>query len=361
MDQYPYSFEPYKSMASKFHCPSCNHSRKTFTRYINNQTGEHIHSTVGKCDRVNSCGYYYTPTQYFKENNISNDKTLIQNYSKPKPIQPNPTSYINPDTFKASLKNYGSNNFIYFLSKKFGDPITEELISKYYIGTSKKWSGATVFWQVDNFGNVRSGKIMLYSQITGKRIKEPFNHIAWVHKVLPQPDFVLKQCIFGEHLLKGNSNQVAIVESEKTAIIASIYFPQLTWLAVGSLTNLTEKICTVLKGRSVILFPDLKAYNIWCLKADELSHITNFHVSSILEKNATPEAKLQGLDLADYLLKYSPNDFSNPHPSATTIQQPQIIIPKTIHQAYTKPSIIIPPDNRAQYLAAIENKYNNPS
>ena len=35
----------------------------------------------------------------------------------------------------------------------------------------------------------------------------------------------LKQCFFGEHLLREKTMPVAIVESEKTAIISSVYLP----------------------------------------------------------------------------------------------------------------------------------------
>ena len=42
---------------------------------------------------------------------------------------------------------------------------------------------------------------MLYNSETGKRIKEPYNHVTWVHSVLHKDDYNLKQCFFGEHLL----------------------------------------------------------------------------------------------------------------------------------------------------------------
>lgn len=60
-----------------------------------------------------------------------------------------------------------------------------------------------------------------------------------------------------EHLLHIGSawlpktKEVAIVESEKTAVIASIYLPQFTWLAFGNLTNLSFEKCKVIRGRKV--------------------------------------------------------------------------------------------------------------
>lgn len=74
-------------------------------------------------------------------------------------------------------------------------------MKRYKVGTSKYWDGATVFWQTDNQNKVRTGKIMLYNPETGKRIKEPYNHVTWVHSVLHKGDYNLKQCFFGEHLL----------------------------------------------------------------------------------------------------------------------------------------------------------------
>lgn len=53
---------------------------------------------------------------------------------------------------------------------------------KYKIGTSKNWNGATVFWQTDNQNNIKTGKIMLFDKLSCKRVKEPYNHITWIHK-----------------------------------------------------------------------------------------------------------------------------------------------------------------------------------
>ena len=144
---------------------------------------------------------------------------------------------------------------------------------------------------------------MLYDPINGKRIKEPFNHIQWIHTTNNEHEFHLKQCIFGEHLLKNNNKTVAIVESEKTAIIASVYFPQYVWIAVGSLNNLNIKRCSILKGRNVILFPDINGFNKWSTKALEIKEIAYVHVSDIIERIATDEERIKSLDIVDYLIQ----------------------------------------------------------
>ena len=224
-----------------------------------------------------------------------------------------PASFIPVTTFKESLKHHLENNFIKYLIIIFGSEITEQLISKYFIGTSKHWNGATVFWEIDinKPAKIRTGKIMLYNAITGKRIKDKDYNPNWVHSVLNLSEFTLQQCFFGEHLLQGNNMPVAIVESEKTAIIASVYLPKFIWLAAGNKTGLTDEKCKVLQGRKVVLYPDLSkpedkisAFELWTQKAKELSHITCFTVSDLLERKATEAEKSQGLDLADYLIKF---------------------------------------------------------
>jgi hypothetical protein len=103
--------------------------------------------------------------------------------------------------------------------------------------------------------------------------------------------------------LKGNSKPVAIVESEKTAIISSYFYPQFVWLAAGSKDGLNPDKWNVLKGRTVELYPDLAAFDKWKAKAQELSKIAKVTVSEYIEQIATEAERKEGLDLADYLLK----------------------------------------------------------
>jgi len=325
MKNHPFTLEPYKGMKSRYRCPQC-HKERVFTRYIHSLSGDHIHPDVGRCNRENNCGYHYTPKQYFADNPIDQDPASYQSAGHQTSSLPEKsTTYIPGKILKASLKKHEDNHFIQFLISLFGNQITSKLIGQYFIGTSKHWEGSTVFWQIDISGRIRSGKVMLYDPVSGKRVKEPFSHITWVHKLLKQEQFVLKQCLYGEHLLKDKSKPVAIVESEKTAIIASVYLPQFTWLAAGSLNNLNTENCEVLSGRHVILFPDLNGFDKWTAKADELSDIATFIVSDLLERKATDDEKVKGLDLADYLIRYDHRDFQSQEPEAV----PEAMLPFT--------------------------------
>lgn len=320
MNEHKYILEPYKGMNTRYRCPSCQQRDKTFSRYIDTETGEHIHPSVGRCNRESNCGHHYTPKQYFQDNNISFDTPQPKAY-KPRPVTPlpKPVSFIPVEVFKASLNPtaFEVNHFVKFLIDLFGVEVASEQVSLYFIATSKHWNGSTVFWQIDTQGKVRTGKIMLYNPTTGKRVKEPFNHIHWVHKALKQPEFNLKQCFFGEHLLIDKTKPVAIVESEKTTVIASVYLPQFIWLAVGSLTNLNAEKSSILKGRTVTLFPDLNGFEKWSSKAKELSHLAIFTVSDLLERKATDAERKQGFDLADYLIKFNYKEFALTEPEAT--------------------------------------------
>ncbi len=304
MIDYRYILEPYNGMKTRYHCPNCN-KKGVFTKYIDNQTNEHLNDVVGICNRLIKCGYHYTPKQYFNDNNYSFDKwnnSEITVIKKPKKeITP---SFVNVEVLKKSFETKQPNYFIDYLASIWDYEIAYYLADKYNIGTSKYWQGATVFWQVDLNGNIRSGKIMLYDASNGKRIKKPYNHINWVHRVLKLDNFNLEQCYFGEHLLNEDSGKpVAIVESEKTAIICSIYLPEFIWLACGSANNLNEVKTKVLKGRNVVLFPDLGCFDLWNNKIENLTNLATFRTSTLLETKATETEKRQGLDIADYLTK----------------------------------------------------------
>lgn len=304
MTPYRYTLEPYKGRNSRYRCPACNRPH-SFTRYIDTETGQHIAPHAGRCDREIQCGYHYTPKQYLADTGLAGYDAAPRHLPRRQVVLPVACSYIPDDMFRHSLRpaGYEANNFAHYLLGLFGAVVSGQIMYNYFIGSSTHWHGATVFWQVDADRNVRTGKIMLYDVNTGKRVKQPYNHIAWAHTTLQ--NYHLQQCFFGEHLLQASRfKPVAIVESEKTAVIASAFMPRYIWLATGSLSNLTAAKAQVLHQRDVTLFPDLGCYHKWSDKAKELSAIAQWDVSPLLEEHATAQERQQGLDLADYLIKH---------------------------------------------------------
>jgi len=300
MTQFKYVLEPYKSKNSRYTCPSCKQPHQ-FTRYIDIQTNAHIANHVGICNRASKCGYHYTPKQYFQDN-PQYEKSLPKSQPQPQPqSQPQPPSFINPQLFQKTISNYNKNNLIKYLDSIFDKQTVNHLINIYKIGTSSRYNGGTtIFWQIDMQGNIRTGKLIKYNPITGKRQKKPYVATNWVHAIQCQKEFNLVQCLFGEHLLNEDpSAPIAIVESEKTAIIAQAKMPDFLWMATGSLNEFKPSKLNVLKGRRVVAYPDLSAYGRWFKKAGKL----DFHieVSDYLEKNATEEQRKEGLDIADFL------------------------------------------------------------
>ena len=59
-----YKLEKYKGQSTRFTCPKCGRKR-SFTRYIDSETGEYISPLVGICNRLVKCAYHLTPKNVF--------------------------------------------------------------------------------------------------------------------------------------------------------------------------------------------------------------------------------------------------------------------------------------------------------
>jgi hypothetical protein len=108
--------------------------------------------------------------------------------------------------------------------------------------------------------------------------------------------------LFGEHLLKQYPfKNVAIVESEKTAVICSHFWSEYIWLATGGKSQLNDRL-QVLKGRKIVAFPDVDGYQEWREKLSQVVGI-DITVSDILEKSASAEDRSNHVDIADLLIR----------------------------------------------------------
>ena len=300
LTQFRYTLDP---GSRKFRCPACE--RKRFVRYVDNETGDYLPDDVGRCDRELSCGFHKTPKQ---ADGIDLTDAL---YRTPEPPKEPKASTLPYRYVERSLGKYEANTFVKWLATLPGwDWNRAESVARLYkVGTgSGDVEGWAIFWQINKEEKVRSGKMIRYDS-TGHRMKQGYSY-DWIHSRMKKAglldDFELVQCLFGLHIVD-DSKPVAIVESEKTAIICSQYLPVFHWLAAGQIHGINEYKLRPLKGHSITLFPDIGAFDLWRQKASELPY--QIQVSDLLERNASDEN--EGFDLADYLTRYDLNIFKS--------------------------------------------------
>ena len=302
-----YHLEKYRTKASRHECPNCH--RHSFTYYVDD-SGEPLDPTCGRCDHESSCGYHYPQKQFFQDHPDRKKKT-----EKPfiptmqlKPHLPKPLCTI-PFEYVSRSASYNS-TFVRFLCglfdrQRLDSPTIHRLGELYALGATRKQE--VIFWQIDIQGRVRSGKIMKYGP-DGHRVKDE-GGVNWVHSrmmkqgLLPQ-DWELTQCLFGEHLLNWPEHRdkvVALVESEKSALIGAACFPNYVWLATGGKSQFSPDKMKVLKGRTIIMFPDVDGYQEWKKQAKALT-FCKVVVSDVLEKNVTAEEREARIDIADWLV-----------------------------------------------------------
>ena len=113
----------------------------------------------------------------------------------------------------------------------------------------------------------------------------------------------MTQCLFGEDQLPLYPDKVVcLVEAEKTAVICAGYMPEYVWVAVGGKNQLNERL-DVLRGREIIVFPDIDATEEWTAYFDGRTDL-NVQVSTMLEENATEEDREAQIDIADLLIRF---------------------------------------------------------
>lgn len=298
-----FQFAPYNSH-SKGTCPQCG-QRKRLRRYIDIETGQYLPDHVGVCDRIEKCGYKYTWYDYVRDESKEDHVFTSKPHKDFKDKKSDKFSTIPAEIFNRSFNNQLNDALSLYLIKRFGQDKVIPILKTYKIGFAKTWGDkpCTVFWQIDINGNVRSGKIMAYEEKNGdiKRVKggdRPL--INWVHSFY-EKEYNLKQCFFGEHLLKVfPKKKVIIVEGEKTAIIGAIFYPKFLWLSSGMLQGINDDKMEPLKDREIILYPDKgeKAFEIWNKKCK----IYKKKGYNILVKRIKNAKLADGDDIADLLL-----------------------------------------------------------
>lgn len=295
--------------SAKDYCPKCGSEvrKKTFKRYVDTETGEQLPIEFGRCNREESCGYFNPPTG-------SKDRVDFKPPPPPKPISKHPESWLTH-----SLQFTKQNNLYQFLITLFDPSAVSTAFARYQVGTIwsekeafKAWNGSCVFWLKNRHHDVLAGKVMQYTTDTGKRAKNAlFCGISWLHSLHRLPDWNLGKCLFGEHLLNEFPDlPIAIVESEKTALVASMCNDQYLWLATGGKGNIQPERFIAIADRKVVMFPDFGAEAEWITKNVNLQrHLSGIDSEVCVSVNNTiagwylpPEFQHSGMDVADYYI-----------------------------------------------------------
>ena len=108
---YRYQLERYRGRGSRYTCPQCGR-KYTFTRYIDTENNnQYISERVGKCNRLDKCGYHYTPKQYFTDNPHKRDDFLVVGGSlRPCGYHYTPKQYYIDNPWKRDIGSLNSDN-----------------------------------------------------------------------------------------------------------------------------------------------------------------------------------------------------------------------------------------------------------
>jgi len=249
-------------------CPSCGH--RTFVPFADYSNPNALMVIVdkegqlvyGKCDRLNNCNYFQSPDP-------DNMKSIpIQQLIGYQPIVKRTYSTDAKPIDYNKLPNVENNVFLDFLASYFPLDLVKQVLYEYQV---KFHDGFVWFPQIDQQGRCWTAKGMRYKS-DGHREKEGFR---WLHNYDGYRSGRPFVCYFGTHLVNQSTKYIFVVESEKTAIIGTLYDrlnkqnADAVWLATGGSENLNTELLQPFEGKEIILIPDKDAISKWLGKGKE--------------------------------------------------------------------------------------------
>lgn len=344
--------------SNKHRCPQCQ--KKTLVRYVDVKNGAYLEHDIGKCDRLEKCGYHVPPkysetvqaaraaeweqkrANWQPSHRYTTPKRPVS-LPKPKAIKYAyyPDDVLESTTVDANITHKGNvfyNNLMRMTHKKHPKSDVLAACSMYGVGTvfGGKYANCVTFPFIDENGRTVTIQVKDFDENNNTRKNADGKKAAgnlWLHNILDNSHVNYKgsklwvneykkadkkNCLFGAHLLKHYpSNPIIIVESAKAAIYGAIETgtPDESnntpiWLATGALAWLNIDRCKILKGRKVMLYPDVShpckakgttTFQKWTQRAAQIAAAVGCEmvVSDALERNATDEMRAEGYDIAD--------------------------------------------------------------
>lgn len=188
--------------------------------------------------------------------------------SRPTAVYTPTYNFIEPSIIKRLQGQ--RNTFIDFLLTLFDPPKVAAAVERYFIGGDSQ--GRTVFPNIDQEGRCVGGAVIPYLE-NGHRNKT--KGCSNIHAELKKKNKIFPpqadQVLFGSHLLRLNpSASVGVVEAQKSAVILSMIYPDIVWVATAGMLNFNERMLAPIYGRSVIAYPDMDGVREWTQRAKDL-------------------------------------------------------------------------------------------
>ena len=267
-------------------CHKCG--RKSFVPYIYNDTGEIIDPTCGRCDHEQSCGYHLPPAEYFKANpDHNNGRGGFMPYTRPIPTT---IDFCAIDEWAArqTTDEALESDFAMGLVNYFDTDKVTEAIDRYQVQSIGR-NRNTAFPCISIDGMVTDVMVLGYKNDLHRNdvCYHYYGDAAEKERLkLAYPEgYKYDPCYFGEHLLAEQTDKnVAVVESQKSAVICSMLFPNMLWLASCGCGNFNVTKSRVLKDRRVFVYSDKGSSEKWQKVVSELQTIGyNIHLRPIME------------------------------------------------------------------------------
>ncbi len=273
-------------------CPSCR-NEESFINYLDSSTGLPIEDgIVGRCNN-DECEYNLSPNA----DNLEYLKMLLQKTGKLTYTQCTNDEYA---VYGFDCNDYWKSepydsNMVTFLVSKFGEADTKKAIKKYRITSPGYDKCLNVFWYIDSKKRAREAKLYKFDESIAK-IVPVFDNVPIRIDHIPDYEpyyYAIDKVFFGQHLITRKKDLlVGIVQSEFTAIVASIVLPEYTWLATGG-QELDYQLVKPILNKNVTLFPDSDNFQEW----KNFSESFEFKVSHVLRNNSS-----HCTNIADYFL-----------------------------------------------------------
>ena len=344
-----YMLARYQGPSSKLICPNCG--QRTWKPYVDEDGRPFsadfenadpqiraLAERVGRCDNERKCGYNYPPREFFAETKAGVPQHSAD-WKKPEP--PKTARPLSFELVRQSAYPYKS-VFGKWLRDELRLPAEklDQVMKDYWVGATNE--GRIIYWLIDIEGKCRDGKFMAYKN-DGHRDhdkhprwarKEIIHRYAALGKITQKRkdellnELVIRRC-FGEHLLadpRYKDKPVAIVEGEKSCLIASVVEPRFIWMACGGNgLNLNRLYPAMAQKRKIFIFPDMDMMPKWKEIADSINYPKLVWMGEFISQYSASEKD----DVGDVLLRVNqPNSAEVDEPRTAQEAQPRTAEPE---------------------------------